>query len=91
MSTDGTSIASTSSMISPFLTSSTATTAPKLTINNNNRMSQQNNVDDNDDNDANEDYHYHGPLVKVCRDCKILVRHLIDIGHTNFNGANFQK
>lgn len=25
-----------------------------------------------------------GPLVKVCRDCKILVRHLVDIGHTNF-------
>ncbi|XP_075676617.1 protein spire homolog 1-like isoform X2 [Dermatophagoides pteronyssinus] len=59
--------------------------------NNNNRMSQQNNVDDNDDNDANEDYHYHGPLVKVCRDCKILVRHLINIGHTNFNGVNFQS
>jgi len=28
-----------------------------------------------------------GPLVRVCRDCKILVRHLIDIGHTNFNSA----
>jgi len=26
-----------------------------------------------------------GPLVRVCRDCKILVRHLIDIGHTNFD------
>lgn len=25
-----------------------------------------------------------GHLVKVCRDCKILVRHLIDIGHANF-------
>ena len=30
-----------------------------------------------------------GPLVKVCRDCKILVRHLIDMGHTNF-GATIQ-
>ena len=25
------------------------------------------------------------PLVKVCRDCKILVRHLIDNGRANFN------
>jgi hypothetical protein len=28
-----------------------------------------------------------GPLVKVCRDCKILVRHLIDIGKTNFTSS----
>lgn len=31
-----------------------------------------------------------GPLVKVCRDCKTLVRHLIDTGRTNF-GAGIQK
>jgi hypothetical protein len=28
-----------------------------------------------------------GPLVRVCRDCKILVRHLIDIGKTNFTST----
>lgn len=31
-----------------------------------------------------------GPLVKVCRDCKLLVRHLLDTGRTNF-GAGIQK
>ena len=36
--------------------------------------------------ETNSKFHS-GPLVKVCRDCKILVRHLIDMGHTNFGGT----
>lgn len=27
----------------------------------------------------------HAPLMKLCRDCKLLVRHLIDVGHTNYD------
>lgn len=38
-------------------------------------------------NDENSKQCHAGPLVKVCRDCKILVRHLIDIGHTNFGST----
>lgn len=42
---------------------------------------------ESNENKTNESNHRNGPLVKVCRDCKILVRHLIDIGHTNFTGV----
>lgn len=26
-----------------------------------------------------------GPLLKLCRDCKLLVRHIIDVGYTNYD------
>jgi len=39
--------------------------------------------------DKKSHYHGHGhdgaPLMKLCRDCKLLVRHLIDVGHTNYD------
>lgn len=46
--------------------------------------------DDGHDSDHQNSYHHVGPLVKVCRDCKILVRHLIDIGRTNFSSSTNQ-
>jgi len=39
--------------------------------------------------DKKSHHHGHGhdgaPLMKLCRDCKLLVRHLIDVGHTNYD------
>ncbi|RWS08201.1 protein spire 1-like protein, partial [Dinothrombium tinctorium] len=28
-----------------------------------------------------------GPLMKLCRDCKLLVRHIIDVGHANYDSS----
>ena len=37
--------------------------------------------------DSSKKLHYdrHAPLMKLCRDCKLLIRHLIDVGHTNYD------
>lgn len=29
-----------------------------------------------------------GPLLKLCRDCKLLVRHIIDVGYTNYDSTS---
>ena len=69
---------------------------PKISISRNRmsrivRMLTMNDEDSDSSNDTSVGNSRSGPLVKVCRDCKILVRHLIDIGHTNFGAESLHS